>query len=105
MRIISASATAVLATLMVAAGSTAAFQQQPALATRSTSTAFASKTALPSTTTTETPCATPDIEVPQGVTANLLRSAVLTNADGQEVSLGEKMGQGASVVVFLRHLG
>ena len=107
MRIISASVTAVLAAVLAAAaGSANAFQQQPVLAIRPTCPAFvATVTTLQSTTTDEPPCATPDIEVPQGVTAKLLRSAVLTNADGQEVSLGAKMGQGASVVVFLRHLG
>jgi hypothetical protein len=35
----------------------------------------------------------------------LLRSAVLTNADGGFVRLDKAMGQGKSVVVFLRHLG
>jgi hypothetical protein len=52
----------------------------------------------------EPPCATPDIIPPQ-VTANALRSAVLTDADGNLVRLGEQMGKGTSIVVFLRHLG
>jgi len=43
--------------------------------------------------------------IPETVTAEALRSAVLTNSDGELVSLGEKMGQGTSIVVFLRHLG
>jgi hypothetical protein len=52
----------------------------------------------------ESPCATPDIIPPQ-VTAKALRSAVLTDADGNLVRLGEQMGTGTSIVVFLRHLG
>jgi hypothetical protein len=52
----------------------------------------------------EAPCATPDIIPPQ-VTAKALRSAVLTDADGNLVRLGEEMGKGTSIVVFLRHLG
>jgi hypothetical protein len=54
---------------------------------------------------TATPCDTPDIEIPEGVTARMLRSAVLTNANGESVTLGDKMGSGTSVIVFLRHLG
>jgi len=34
-----------------------------------------------------------------------LRSALVTDADGSIVQLGQKMGEGKSVVVFLRHLG
>jgi hypothetical protein len=34
-----------------------------------------------------------------------LRSTKLTNAEGQLVRLGDAMGKGTSVVVFLRHLG
>lgn len=54
----------------------------------------------------ESPCATPD-SIPPQVTANALRSAVLTNADGNLVRLGDKMGSDSdtSIVVFLRHLG
>lgn len=52
-----------------------------------------------------TPCDTPDIAIPEGVTANVLRSAVLTNADGESIRLGDKMGSGVSVVIFLRHMG
>lgn len=51
------------------------------------------------------PCAMPDDVIPESVTAQGLRSAVLTNADGDLVNLGEQMGQGKSIVVFLRHLG
>ena len=50
------------------------------------------------------PCAMPDV-IPESVTARDLRSAILTNADGELVNLGEKMGNGKSIVVFLRHLG
>lgn len=54
---------------------------------------------------TKSPCAMPDDVIPESVTAQGLRSAVLTNADGELVNLGEQMGQGKSIVVFLRHLG
>lgn len=37
--------------------------------------------------------------------AELFRSAVLTDADGNKIRLGDKMGEGRSVVIFLRHLG
>jgi len=36
---------------------------------------------------------------------SLLRNAVLTNVDGESVSLDGAMGKGASVVIFLRHMG
>jgi hypothetical protein len=39
------------------------------------------------------------------VTAQTLRKIVVTDADGESVALGELMGQGTSIVVFLRHLG
>jgi hypothetical protein len=53
-----------------------------------------------------TPCSTPDnMIIPVDVTAKALRSAMVTNANGEMVSLGEQMGKGASIVVFLRHLG
>jgi hypothetical protein len=56
--------------------------------------------------TNGSPCAMPDnVGVPPGVTAKTLRSAVLTNADGESVRLGDKMGPGTSVVIFLRHMG
>ena len=106
MKFLSAAAVAALATVLSTAGGVRAFQQQSALASRPTSTAFVRSTnLLQSTVTDDAPCATPDIDVPKGVTAKLLRSAVLTNADGESVSLGDKMGPGTSVVVFLRHLG
>ena len=37
--------------------------------------------------------------------AKILRSAVLTNADGEMIRLGDVMGDETSIVVFLRHLG
>ena len=64
-----------------------------------------------------TPCDTPSEEdvqagavdlVSQKGSAQLLRSAMLTNADGEKVQLGDSMGSSAddtSIVVFLRHLG
>lgn len=35
----------------------------------------------------------------------LLRSAVVTNIDGDFVPLSRPMGKGTSIVVFLRHMG
>mmetsp|Transcript_12147 Transcript_12147/g.25124 ORF Transcript_12147/g.25124 Transcript_12147/m.25124 type:complete len:119 (-) Transcript_12147:863-1219(-) len=35
----------------------------------------------------------------------LIRQLQLTNINGELVTLGDKMGQGMSMVVFLRHLG
>jgi len=62
-----------------------------------------------------TPCDAPSEEdvqtgavdlVSQKGSAQLLRSAVLTNADGEKVQLGDSMSaDGTSIVVFLRHLG
>jgi len=63
-----------------------------------------SPSALWSATTEESPCATPDI-IPASVTAKTLRSAILTDADGELVRLGDRMGEGTAIVVFLRHLG
>lgn len=63
-------------------------------------------TAVPSTAAdAEVPCAGPNDAIPDSVTAQSLRTAVLTNIDGDLVRLDEKMGQGTSIVVFLRHLG
>jgi hypothetical protein len=53
----------------------------------------------------EAPCAMPEDILLPVVTARSLRSAVLTNSNGEIVRLGDKMGKGTSVVVFLRHLG
>jgi hypothetical protein len=39
------------------------------------------------------------------ITAQDLRKITVTNADGKTVTLGEMMGTGTSIVVFLRHLG
>ena len=37
--------------------------------------------------------------------ASVFRNSMLTDADGNKVKLGDKMGSGKSVVIFLRHLG
>ena len=37
--------------------------------------------------------------------ASGFRNSMLTDADGNFVRLGDKMGSGKSVVIFLRHLG
>ena len=59
-----------------------------------------------SSTETAKPCDMPDVtDIPQGVTAKALRSAVLTDINGQKIQLGDKMGSGTSIVIFLRHLG
>lgn len=58
----------------------------------------------------ETPCdipesiINPDL-VSQKGSGNLFRNVMLTDADGKVVRLGDKMGGGTSVVIFLRHLG
>lgn len=62
-----------------------------------------------SSTSGSTQCDIPDI-VPTDLTtekgsASLLRSAALTNVDGDIVSLDALMGKGKSVVIFLRHMG
>ena len=57
------------------------------------------------------PCAIPtgvDSNTADVVTASVLRSAMVTNANGELVSLGDQMGTTpgtSSIVVFLRHLG
>jgi hypothetical protein len=58
----------------------------------------------------EAPC-----DIPEGIinpdlvsqkgSGNLLRDVMLTDVDGKIVRLGDKMGGGTSVVIFLRHLG
>jgi len=69
-----------------------------------------SSSALAMSTET-TPCDTPQdvVEgadlVSQKGSAKILRSAVLTNADGKSIQLGDYMGDETSIVVFLRHLG
>ncbi len=60
-------------------------------------------------TSSGAPCDIPDV-VPTDLTsqqgsASLLRSAVLTNVDGESVSLDTLMGKEKSVVIFLRHMG
>ena len=66
---------------------------------------------LHSTEESTTPCAIPEgVDAAPDLTsqpgsAQLLRSNVVTNAEGDFVQLGEAMGTGTSVVVFLRHFG
>ena len=43
--------------------------------------------------------------VHQKGSGELFRSAKVTDVDGNMVRLGDKMGKGKSVVIFLRHLG
>lgn len=50
------------------------------------------------------PCDVPDAEA-VGVTGATLRGLSLTNAKGEKQTLGSAMGEGQSVVCFLRHLG
>lgn len=58
----------------------------------------------------ETPCdipnyiVNPDL-VSQKGSGKLMRDAMLTDVNGDTITLGDKMGRGTSVVVFLRHLG
>jgi len=59
-----------------------------------------------STETPTTPCDIPtDIEPTTLQDASALRSAVVTNIDGDFVPLSRVMGDGDSIVVFLRHMG
>lgn len=58
----------------------------------------------------ETPCDIPnDIVHPalvsQKGSGKLMRDAMLTDVNGDTIKLGDKMGRGTSVVVFLRHMG
>lgn len=46
-----------------------------------------------------------DSLVDQKGSAQLFRSLTLTDANGENIRLGERMGEGKSVVIFLRHLG
>lgn len=50
---------------------------------------------------------TEKVEAPEllGKKADFLRNAGLTAATGEVVKLGDVMGDGKSVVIFLRHLG
>lgn len=43
------------------------------------------------------------VDQPQG--GKILRDLDLTAVDGSKVNLGRQMGDGTSVVIFLRHLG
>jgi hypothetical protein len=58
----------------------------------------------------DTPC-----DIPEGIinpdlvsqkgSGNLFRNVMLTDVDGKVIRLGDKMGGGTSIVIFLRHLG
>ena len=59
-------------------------------------------------------CDLPDLDTDFGASgvasvadrgASVFRNSVLTDADGNKVRLGDRMGSGKSVVIFLRHLG
>ena len=59
-------------------------------------------------------CDLPDLDTDFGASgvasvadrgASVFRNSVLTDADGNKVRLGDMMGSGKSVVIFLRHLG
>lgn len=58
----------------------------------------------------ETPCdvptdvVNPDLASQKG-SGNVLRSATLTDVNDNQVLLGDKMGSGTSLVIFLRHMG
>ena len=45
------------------------------------------------------PCATPDNVIPESVTTQALRNAVLTDANGQLIKLGEKIGKGTFSII------
>ncbi len=102
------------ATLLTASAVAAAFtihtlndNNRAVLSSSSSSTTKTRGTSLSSTTT---PCNIPqDIKpidlVSQKGSASILRSVVLTNVDGDFISLGKLMGKGKSIIVFLRHMG
>ena len=46
-----------------------------------------------------------DVESVKDQGASVFRNSMLTDVDGNMVKLGDKMGAGKSVVIFLRHLG
>ena len=94
---------AALAAGLVALATSANAFQAPHVSRPATSSLVSSRF-MSSSVQEETPCATPDIIPPQ-VTAKALRSALLTDANGNLVKLGQEMGNGVSIVVFLRHLG
>ncbi len=113
----------VAATLLAAAATSAAaftVHQNPTQQLLSSSTLLlkqqstTSKFALHASTTKEeeaTACEVSEDAVPladlskQKGSASLLRSSVLTDVNGDFVSLGGMMGNQKSVVVFLRHMG
>jgi len=50
-------------------------------------------------------CAMPEnVSYPASLSSSVLRAAGLTNANGQRIVLGDAIGRGTSIVIFLRHL-
>lgn len=73
-----------------------------------TTTRFMGTTNDNDTNTNATICDMPTdvVQAPESVSAATLRSAMLTNAKGETIRLGDRMSdKGTSIVVFLRHLG
>jgi len=99
--------TAILATLLSSLTAVTAFQTVPRSSVSGPSPVVGhrSTTAVSSTANAEAPCAGTNDVIPESVTAQSLRTAILTNIDGDLIRLDEKMGKGTSIVVFLRHLG
>jgi hypothetical protein len=62
-------------------------------------------------TVTSKPCDMPEgfDDVPSLVSqkgsGKILRSQTVTNSEGELISLGDAMGKGKSIVIFLRHMG
>jgi len=63
--------------------------------------------------TTPTPTTDTDVDVREDAprlvdqpgSAKILRGLLLTDADGNQITLGDKMGPSKSIVIFLRHMG
>jgi len=65
---------------------------------------------LSATTDKQQPCDVPsDIEEVVLNDSKSIRNAIVTNADGEQITIGDMMGtekdEMTSVVVFLRHMG
>jgi hypothetical protein len=101
-----------ISALALSGGATAAFtSNMPTFGGTSVTTGSAKNIALQRFMSSEktTVCDMPDVDptdlMSQKGSAQVLRKAMLTNAAGELIPLGESMGQGSSLVVFLRHLG
>jgi len=84
------------------------FVSQHRIAQNENSRALTSPTSFLQMSTTEAvekvtsePSLPTDIKIP----ASQIRAAQLTTTDGETITLGDKMGKGTSVVIFLRHMG